>query len=179
MNEDHSVGGIVRPRPDEDGEHDRSVRQNLGNYQLPVRPNPFMANVELNMNNIEVSRSQTAGVLQRRPFNPNSQLISLHNLVTNGSQHRTNMMLIILSINSVSASSPTQVQQRYNGSRGQVNTIRHDRRMVVMCPLSPEGSNTAMIYLDPVVANVSLTAIFLFVVMERYVSCMLCLLLLF
>ena len=97
------------------------------------------------MNNIEVSCSQTAGVLQRRPFNPNSQLISLCNLVKNGSHHGSNMILIILSINSVSESLPTQVQQRYNGSRGQVNTVHHDRRMVVMCLLSPEGSNTAMI----------------------------------
>ena len=146
MNDNHPVlGGNVHPRPPEDIQDNRNVRQNLGNYQLPSRPDPFMANVELNMDNIEVSRSQTAGVLQRRRFNPNSLLISLHRLVTHGSHHGTNMILIILSINSVSASSPTQIQQRYNGSRGQVNTIRHDRRMVVMCPLSPEGSNTAMI----------------------------------
>jgi hypothetical protein len=138
-----NVGGVVHERDDDNANNGRNVRPNNGN-QAP-RTEPFLSNVDLNMENIEVSRSQTAGIMQRRPFNPNSRLISLHSLVTSGSRHGTNMILLILSIASVTISSPTQIQQRYNGNRGQVNSVRHDRRMVVMCPLSPEGSNTAMI----------------------------------
>ena len=137
-------GGVVHPRQEENINDGRNVRQNIGTQE---RYEPFCANEELNLQNIRVSRSQTAGVLQRRPFNPNSMLISLHNLVTNGSCHGTNMILIILSITSVLASAPTQIQHRYNGSRGQLNTVHHDRRMVVLCPLSPVGSNTGIILL--------------------------------
>ena len=97
------------------------------------------------MENIKVMRSHTAGVVQRRAFNPNSRIISLNTLLTNGSAHGTNLIVIILAISAVSTNSQTQMQQRFNGNRGQVSSVRHDRRMVVMCPLSPAGVNTAMI----------------------------------
>ena len=171
MNDDLSIlSGVVHPRQPEDGEHYRKTRQNRGNNQVTIRPDPFKANVELRMNNIDACPSQTAGVLQRRPFNPNSELVSLLNLVTNGSHHGTNVTLIILSINSVSASSPTQVQQRCNGSRGQVNVAHRDVRMVVMCPQSAEGSNTAMILFGSGSCERFLTVTFLCVMMEGHMS---------
>ena len=55
------------------------------------------------------------------------------------------MILIILSISSVSNNSLTQYQQKYIGGRGQINSVCHDRKMMVMCPLSSPDSNTAII----------------------------------
>ena len=100
---------------------------------------------DLVIDNVSVTKSNTPGVHQRRPFNPNSSLISLSDLVNNGSQYGTNLILIILSILAVSTNNLTMYQQKSNGIRGGSNTVRHDRNMVVMCPLSPSGNNTAMI----------------------------------
>ena len=57
---------------------------------------------DLVIDNVSVTKSNTPGVHQRRPFNPNSSLISLSDLVNNGSQYGTNLILIILSISAVS-----------------------------------------------------------------------------
>ena len=97
------------------------------------------------MSNINIPCSHTSGVLHIRPFNPISQLISLNMLVKNVYCHGTNICVIILSNSSASGNTQLQVQQRYNGTRGQVNNVRHDRKMVFMCHFSPPGSNTDMI----------------------------------
>jgi len=124
----------------------RRLRQNRNSNTL--REEPFINNVDITMGNISVVRSHTVGVMQKQSFNPRSELISLNDLITHGSRHGTNIVLIILAISSTSSnSSGTNVQQRYNGNRGQVNSVRHDRRLVVMCPLSPPGLNTAVILL--------------------------------
>ena len=140
--DEEEVERNVRPRIERnDIEEPRIPRQPI----VPTRVEPFKENVFLNLQNVQVCRSQTAGVGQRRPFNPTSQIIPMHSLFSNGSHHGTNLLLIILSISSVSIAAPTQFQQKYNGMRGNVSSVRHDRRMVVMCPLSPSGSNTGMI----------------------------------
>ena len=140
--------GNVHPR--EEAQDDlsvlRNVRQMLSNL---VGKEPFIKNIDLTMENLSVVRSHTVGIMQKQSFNPTSTLISLHDLVTHGSKHGTNIVLIILSISpTTSSSNGTNVQQRYNGNQGQINSVRHDRRLVVMCPLSPPGSNTAVILLD-------------------------------
>ena len=117
----------------------RNVGQNIDLLNLN-QDAYFTANVEISMEHIEWT-----GAVQRKPFNPNSCLITLNDLVTEGSMHGTNLLLIILSISSVSSNSLTQMQQWYNGNRGQVKTVRHDRRMVVMYPSSQLGHNTVMI----------------------------------
>ena len=123
----------------------RNVRQMLSNL---VQKEPFLKNIDSKMENLSVLRSHTVGVMQKQSFNSTSTLISLNDLVTNGSKHGTNIVLIILSISPTnSLSNGTSVQQRYNGNWGQINSVRHDRRLVVMCPLSPPGSNTAVILL--------------------------------
>ena len=65
--------------------------------------------------------------------------------MNNGSTYGTNLLLIILSISAVTTNNMTMYQQKSNGIKGGANTVRHDRNMVVMCPLSPSGNNTAMI----------------------------------
>ena len=97
------------------------------------------------MENIDLIQNITPGVNLRRPFNPNSQLISLNELISNGSRHGTNIMLIILSISSVAINAQTQCQQNRNRSRGNVDSVHHDRKMVVLYPLSPVNANTAII----------------------------------
>ena len=97
------------------------------------------------MSNIDIVRSHTAGVVHRRSLNPNNQIIFLNTLVKNGSRHGTNIVVIILSISSASGNILLQVQHIYNGTRGQVKNVQHDRKMVVMCPFSTSGLNTAMI----------------------------------
>ena len=55
------------------------------------------------------------------------------------------MILILLSISSVSSNSPTQFQQKYNGGRGQVNSVHYYQKVIMLCPLIKSGSNTAVI----------------------------------
>ena len=97
------------------------------------------------MSNINTVCSHTAGIIHMKPLNPKIQLISLNTLVKNGSHHGTHIVAIILYISSASDNTSLQVQQRYNGIHSQVNNVRHDINMVVMCPFSPPGYNTAMI----------------------------------
>ena len=47
----------------------------------------FRTHVDLNMENIEVYQSNTPGAMQRRPFNPNSAIMSLQDYIQNGTQH--------------------------------------------------------------------------------------------
>ena len=54
-------------------------------------------------------------------------------------------MLIILSNKSVAINTQTQYQQNRNGSKGHIDSVRHDQKMVVLCPLSPVNDNTAII----------------------------------
>ena len=124
----------------------RIVRPNLGNINiLNDGQTIYLAKTDLHLDNISMTKSNTPGVMARRPFNPNSQLISLCDLMNKGSKYGTNLMLIILSISAVSTNNMTMYQQKSNGVKGGTNTVRHDRNMVVMCPLSPSGNNTAMI----------------------------------
>ena len=88
---------------------------------------------------------ETAGVMIRRPFNPSSKLISLEELIDSGARFGTNLVLIILSINVTAKDNSTMYQQKANGIKGNNGVIRHDRNMVVMCPLSKSGNNTAII----------------------------------
>lgn len=90
-------------------------------------------------------QGNTADVMRRRPFNPGGQLISLEELIVNGSKFGRNLILIILSISATTTNNTTMYQQRSKGVRGNNGTIRHNRNMVVMCPLSKAGSNTAII----------------------------------
>ena len=125
--------------------NNRNVRPNLGDIQQNDGKGIHMKKIDLEIDNVSVTKSNTPGVHQRRPFNPNSNLISLCDLINNGSHYGTNLILIILSISAVSINNMTMYQQRSNGIKGGSNTVRHDRNMVVMCPLSPSGNNTAMI----------------------------------
>ena len=129
----------------EELENHRNVRANLGIVQANNGKGIYIDKTDLLIDNVSITRSNTPGVSQRRPFNPNSSLISLSDLVNNGSKYGTNLVLIILSISAVSTNNLTMYQQKSNRIRGGSNTLHHDRNMVVMCPLSPSGNNTAMI----------------------------------
>jgi hypothetical protein len=98
----------------------------------------------MGINSIQVFCSQSGSVLRRSALNPNSRLVSLHNVHLQGSNHGTVSVFIILSI-ALASSGQTQIQQRYNGARGQIQTQRHTRKISLVCPLSPPGSNTAII----------------------------------
>ena len=156
------VNGLIRQREEEDNSDFRNVRRNIDDEEdqshnidplvdqeeqeeLEEREEPFCENEILSMVNMSMVHSHTAGVVLRRPFNPNSHLISLRDLLLNGSQHGRNILVIILSITSASGNNDIKVQKRMNGNRGQVNSVRHDRKMVVMCPFSEPGKNTAVI----------------------------------
>ena len=142
MNIDDTNRGRIRGR-DDTSENTRNLHQHLdaNNVFCPA----FEQNVALGMENIEIVRNKTAGVAIRRPFNPTSVLIPLSTLLSVGSNHGTNLILIILSIASVHENNQTKYQQSFKGNQGTVDSVRHDGRMVVMCPLSPPGSNTAIV----------------------------------
>ena len=75
--DEEEVERNVRPRIERnDIEEPRIPRQPI----VPTRVEPFKENVVLNLQNVQVCRSQTAGVGQRRPFNPTSQIIPMHSL---------------------------------------------------------------------------------------------------
>ena len=105
----------------------------------------FEQNVALGMNNIQFVRNETAGVATRRPFNPTSIFIPLSTLLSVGPNHGTNLILIILSITSIVENNLTKYQKSFKNNQGIVDSVCHVCRMVVMCPLSPIGSNTAII----------------------------------
>ena len=135
----------------------RRVQQNVG-QNLNLNDNGggilndgkgiYLRKVDLdknNLSNIKMITSNNAAVMERRPFNPNSSLISLEELIEKGSIFGKNLVLIILSISAATANQQTIYQQKSGGVKGNNGIIRHDRSMVVMCPLSKEGSNTAVI----------------------------------
>ena len=91
-----------------------------------------------------------AVILRRRPFDPRGSLIPLEELIKQGSVCRKKIVLVILSISASSNNqNATTYQQKVTGGKGSNGTIRHNRSMVVMCPLSKEGSNTAIILFGP------------------------------
>ena len=82
--------------------------------------------------------------MRTRQLGPNSKFISLNNLITEGGQHGTIMVGMILSI--TASTDQTQITQRtYNATRGQMSTVRHSRKITIMCLCSPPGQNTALI----------------------------------
>ena len=121
--------------------NERNVRQ-----RTLDRHEPFIQNLSFNIGNISAAKNQTAGSNRRSIINPNNRLISLQQLMRSGTQYRTNLILMILSISTVTGNNLTQYQQRQKGNmRSEIKTVRHYRRMVVMCPLSDSDSNTAVI----------------------------------
>ena len=133
-------------RPSDTNEPERNVRPNRGGLNLRNDGKGiYLEKNCLDISNISVTKSNTPGVMQRRPFNPDSQLIALSDLINNGSTYGTNLILIILSISAVTTNNMTMYQQKSNGIKGGANTVRHDRNMVVVCLLSPSGNNTAMV----------------------------------
>jgi len=155
----------------DDNHQSRNVRQNVGQNVNSSTTNSSTTTVNDNINilndgvgiylkkkkldknnlkNIEIVTSNSAVVLRRRPFDPKGSLVSLEELIENGSVRRKNLVLVILSISASSNNQHTTTyQQRVIGGKGNNGTIRHNRSMVVMCPLSKEGSNTAIILFGP------------------------------
>ena len=139
---DQNVGN-VHLRDEDDNNNNRNVRQNIGrNNDLP-RQEPFATPVPLAIGNIQIIKSQSGRALCRTPLNPRSRVLPLANLISNGSEHGTVCIFYIMSISL--SSGQTYIQQQNNGARGQIQNQRHHRRLTLMCPLSPAGSNTAMI----------------------------------
>ena len=104
--------GIFLPRDEDDNiGNDSNVWQfHQNNHNAEENgQNPVCANVNLVMSNIDIVPSHTAGVVHRRPLNPNNQIILLNTLVKNGYRHGTNMFVIIISIASASGNTTLQL----------------------------------------------------------------------
>ncbi len=139
----------ARGREGDDGEGaERNVRPRLGpNRGVPHqhqalqpqrrRYEPFKARVALTAANLRLSPGN--GQLP-----PNDEIVTLQDLMANGPEQGRFLLCLILAI---TATNNTQVQQRgYQGARGQVATVRHSRKITLMCLLSDPGSNTAIIF---------------------------------
>ena len=147
---DSPVAGQVHERDDEGSVRQEPSNQRrrpevINNPPINDRTGIFRTKQPISMENIELIRSNIPGVNLRRPFNPISNLIPMNELISNGSRHGQNLMLIILSISSVAINAQTKYQQSRNGSKAHIDSVRHDRKMVVLCPLSPVNANTAII----------------------------------
>ena len=126
----------------------RQAWQNVGRQFLNDGKGIYLKKVDLkkdDLENIKVVKSNTAGIVTERPYNPSSKLNSLEELINDGSKFGTNLVVMILSITAKSRDNMTSYQQKYNGIKGNNGTIRYDRTMVVLCPFSKEGSNAAII----------------------------------
>ena len=86
--------------------NERNVRQ-----RTIERHEPFIENLSFLMRNISAAKNQTAGSNRRRIINPSNNLISLQQLMNSGTHYRTNMLLVVLSVSSVTGNSITQYQQ--------------------------------------------------------------------
>ena len=128
----------VRGRDEDDVNECRNVRQRRPHE----RYEPFQQRVNLSIENIKIY--QATNIMRTRQLGPNSKFISLDNLMTEGGQHGKIMVGMILSI--TASTDQTQITQRtYNASRGQMSTVRHSRKITIMCLSSPPGQNTALI----------------------------------
>lgn len=123
---------------DIDNADDRNVRQR----QETERYAPFLERVPMLIKNIKVF--QGANSMRSRQLGPNSKFISLQDYIVSGGRHGTIMICMILSIST--SSNQTQIAQKsYNGVRGSTSTVRHSRKITVMCLRSSSGKNTAVI----------------------------------
>ena len=128
----------VRGRDEDDVNERRNVRQR----QPHERYEPFQQRVNLSIENININ--QGTNIMRARQLGPNSKFISLNNLMTEGGQHGTIIVGMILSI--TASTDQTQITQRtYNAATGQMSTVRHSRKITIMCLCSPPGRNTALI----------------------------------
>ena len=78
--------GIVRIR--DDAKVARHVRQNVGRSLLNDGKGIYLRRVDImkdELKNIKMVKSNTAGIVTQRPYNPNSGLISLEELINDGS----------------------------------------------------------------------------------------------
>jgi hypothetical protein len=136
------------------GRRNRDGEDANGNNGRNVRPNQqlirreaehWRARVELSLNNLNQKQCNLPGMSQRKAWGRSSRLVSLEDHIASGSQHGTVLLLMILSIEPVVSTQQTSIYQKTPfGSKGQARTPDHDRRVVVMCPLSPVGNNVAM-----------------------------------
>ena len=127
-----------RIRNREDVENERNVRQR----QPPTRTEPFVERVDLSMSNVRVVQGSNG--LRSRKLGPNTQFISLEDLINSGSRHRTVLIGFILGIST--ALGETHIAQRsHNGNRNQTHIVRHSRKISIMCINSSSGQNTAII----------------------------------
>ena len=84
-NDSDNVSFIIQREDDEESHNGCSIRRNTGQGSMV---GPFVRRIEMNISNITVIKSQTGSVLCRSHLNPNIRIISLHNLIMHGSQHR-------------------------------------------------------------------------------------------
>ena len=82
----------IRGRDEDDVNERRNVRQR----QPHERYEPFQQRVNLSIENININ--QGTNIMRARQLGPNSKFISLNNLMTEGGQHGTIMVGMILSI---------------------------------------------------------------------------------
>ena len=94
-NDSDNVSFIIQIEDDEESHNGCSIRRNTGQGSMV---GPFVRRIEMNISNITLIKSQTAGVFCRSHLNPNGILISLHNLIMHGYQHGTVLVVFILSI---------------------------------------------------------------------------------
>ena len=134
-----------REREEGDDRNDRpNQQQRVGD--LIQRGVPFIERIPLSLNNVSVHQSTFAGGMNRPVLFPaNTQLITLESLLRNGCRHGSLMILVILSINNTQS---TQNQQPRFGGRNNTNqaSTPHSRSVMFMCPISPSGSNTAIMF---------------------------------
>lgn len=91
------------------------VRQNNGRKFVNDGKGIYLRKVYLekdDLDNIKMVNSDTAGIVTKRPYNPNSKLISLDELINDGSTFGTNLVMMILSILAKSRDSVTLFQQK-------------------------------------------------------------------
>lgn len=108
------------------------------------RAEPFKTLVEISRQNIEPVRNASGMLDQRQHLSQNARLISLQTLQSSGTRYNTFLLLYILSI-SGSRTGGSSVSHTRHGNNRNATPLRHNRKVILMCPLSPPGSNTCVV----------------------------------
>ena len=127
------------------GAAQRNQRRNLGNN----RPVHLRRRLEITVDNVRIVPSAISVIRRASPMNPRTySLTTLSEVEKNGSRAKTAMVVIILGITPLNSSSRDGRlgQRQQGGFRQQATRTTHDKQIILMDPLSPEGSNVLCMF---------------------------------
>lgn len=107
-------------------------------------PEPFKTLVDITRQNIQPIRNATGMLTEGQHLSATSTLRSLHDLQSTETRFNTFLLMYIVSIAGNRTGGTSISHARYGNNRNST-PLKHDRKVILMCPLSPPGSNTCVV----------------------------------